>query len=70
MPNGDIFVVGGFNRSVKSNELEVLSDCLRVNKKFAVISQERMEIARFGSPLALVHDRFLLAMGGFTTPND
>lgn len=29
-----------------------------------------MEVARFGSPLALVHERFLLAMGGFTTPNE
>ena len=35
-----------------------------------VVPQEKMETARFGSPLALVHKRFVLALGGFTTPND
>lgn len=32
-PKGDIYVVGGFNRNVKGNELEVLRDCFRLNKK-------------------------------------
>ena len=29
-----------------------------------------METARFGSPLALVHERFIFALGGFTKTND
>ena len=70
MPNGDIYVIGGLNRGGKTNEFEVLRDCFRVNKKLSVLPQERMEVARFGSPLALVHDRFILAMGGFTTNNE
>ena len=69
-PNGDIYVVGGFNRIGKSNGFgagaEVLRDCLRINTKLQVYQLERMETARYGAPLALVHDRFLLALGGFT----
>ena len=70
MPNGDIYVVGGLNRGAKANEIEVLRDCFRVNRKLSIMAQEKMEVARFGSPLALVHDRFVLAMGGFTINNE
>ena len=69
-PNGDIFLVGGLSRSKQNNELEVLRDCVKLNKKMQVVPQEKMQTARFGSPLALVHKRFLLALGGFVTPND
>ena len=48
----------------------MLKDCFRIDKQFTVTAQERMEVARFGSPLALVHSRFLLALGGFTTKGE
>ena len=31
---------------------------------------ERMETARFGSPLAYVHNRFILALGGFSKTSE
>lgn len=39
---------------------------MRLDKQFNVVTpQEPMMRARFGSPLALVHQRFILALGGF-----
>jgi len=70
VPTGEIYVVGGFTRPGKVSDFEVLRDCFRIDRQLTVAPQERMEVARFGSPLALVHSRFLLALGGFTTKGD
>ena len=34
------------------------------------VDQEQMSKARYGSPLALVHERFILALGGYTNNSE
>lgn len=68
--NGNIYLVGGLQRNEHNNENQVLRDCFLIDLRMQVVQQEKMEIARFGSPLALVHDRYILALGGFTRTND
>jgi len=66
MPNGNIYVIGGLQRSEQNNENQVLRDCFKIDVNMEVTQQEKMDTARFGSPLAVVHERFIFALGGFS----
>ena len=68
--DGNIFVVGGLCRNLQNNENQVLKDCFKIDKQMLVTQQAKMETARFGSPLALIHGRFILALGGFANTGD
>ena len=68
--NGDIYVVGGFVRNEQNNENQVVRDCFKIDKQMVVTKLEKMLTPRFGSPLALVHERFIMALGGFMKTGD
>lgn len=63
--DANIFVVGG-TRSSSSAGLTVLPDTLQIDANMSVYEKEPMKTARFNAPLALVRDRFVMALGGFT----
>ena len=58
----NILVVGGCSGS----EQNPLSDCLLIDGNLTVYEREKMKTARFSAVLALIRDRFVLAMGGMT----
>lgn len=60
-----IFVVGG-TRTVASGQSSVLQDMLMIDANMSVYEREPMKTGRFLAPLALIRDRFILALGGFT----
>lgn len=60
-------MVGGYRQSTSGPV--VLQDCLQVDANMTVYEREPMKMARFNAPLALVRDRFLLALGGQTSRN-
>jgi hypothetical protein len=63
--DANIFVVGGYRSSSSSSaEINVLRDTLMIDANLSVYEREPMKTARFGAPLALVRDRFVLALGG------
>ena len=68
--NGDIYVVGGFVRNEQNNENQVVRDCFKIDKQMVVTKLEKMLTPRFGSPLAYVHERFIMALGGFMKTGD
>ena len=59
-----IFVVGGYRKAGPSTV--ALQDCLAIDANLAVYEREKMKIARYGAALALIRDRFLLALSGST----
>ena len=42
-----------------------LSDTLQIDANMTVYERKQMKQARYGTPLALIRDRFILALGGF-----
>ncbi len=44
----------------------MLSDCLQIDANMTVYQRSPMQTARFGAALALVRDRFVLALSGMT----
>lgn len=43
----------------------MLNDTLQLDANLNVYEREPMKTARYHSPLALIRDRFIVAMGGF-----
>ena len=64
LQNGDLYVIGGMSDN------HVLQDCFSIDKNMQVKQRAKMMTPRFGSPLALVHNRFILALGGFSRKNE
>ena len=62
--DANIYIVGGYRSSGSSSEPNVLRDTLMIDANLNVYDREAMKNARFGAPLALVRDRFVLAIGG------
>ena len=62
--DSNIYVVGG-TRSQQGGST-VLTDMLQIDANMTVYEREHMKTGRFQAPLALVRDRFILALGGFT----
>ena len=46
-----------------------MANCLMVDANMFVYERDQMKTARFGAPLALVRDRFVLAIGGMVGRN-
>lgn len=44
-----------------------LPDCSAIDANLTVYEREKMKIARYGTALALVRDRYLLALSGNTS---
>lgn len=63
--DSNIYVVGG-SRQV-ATQATILADTLMIDANMTVYEREPMKTARFLAPLALVRDRFVLALGGFTS---
>lgn len=63
--DANIFVVGG-TRATSSGQT-ILHDTLQIDANLTVYDKEPMKTARFHIPLALIRDRFVLALGGFTS---
>ena len=63
--DANIYCIGG-TRTSQSNGLSVLSDTLQIDANMTVYEKQAMRTARFFAPLALIRDRFILALGGFT----
>ena len=47
-----------------------MRDCFKIDKQMVVSKLEKMLTPRFGSPLAWVHERFIMALGGFMKTGD
>ena len=62
--DSNIYVVGG-TRSQQGGST-VLTDMHQIDANMTVYEREHMKTGRFHAPLALVRDRFILALGGFT----
>lgn len=60
-----IYIIGGY-RKAGPVEIVALNDCLMIDANLAVYEREKMKIGRYGAALALVRDRFLLALSGCT----
>lgn len=65
LTDASIFVVGG-TRTVASGQSQVLQDMLMIDANMSVYERDQMKTGRFLAPLALIRDRFILALGGFT----
>lgn len=63
--DASIYVVGG-TRTASSGSTSILTDMLMVDANMSVYEREPMKTGRFLTPLALIRDRFILALGGFT----
>ena len=63
--DANIFVIGG-TRNTSSAGPTVLSETLQVDASMTIYEKEPMKTGRFFAPLALIRDRFILALGGFT----
>ena len=61
--DANIFVIGGYRTS--SNENLVLKDCIQIDCNIQAYEREQMKTARYSAPLALIKDRFVLALGGY-----
>ena len=75
--DASIFVMGGLstaspfsasttpsNRSDSNISANALRSCLQIDANYTVYDREQMKQARYATPLALVRDRFILALGG------
>ena len=62
--DSNIYVVGG-TRSQQGGSI-TLTDMHQIDANMTVYEREHMKTGRFHAPLALVRDRFILALGGFT----
>lgn len=62
--DANIFVIGG-TRAGTSGQT-VLQDTLQIDANLTVYDKEPMKTGRYHTPLALIRDRFILALGGFT----
>lgn len=63
--DSSIFVMGGTRMA--GAQMTILPDCLMIDANMNVYEREPMKSARFMAPLALIRDRFILALGGFTS---
>ena len=61
-----IYLVGGYHNNKNSGEIQVLHDCQAIDANLTVYERDKMKTARYGSPLALIRDRFILAISGCT----
>ena len=52
---------------VASGQAQVLHDMLMIDANMSVYERDQMKTGRFLAPLALIRDRFILALGGFTS---
>ena len=64
-PDGKIFMIGGFN--VNQGLASPVSSCVMIDESLRALEMDSMQSPRFDIPLALVHDRFILAIGGKTS---
>ena len=44
-----------------------IKDTIQVDANMTAYEREPMKTARYNAPLALIRDRFILALGGFTS---
>ena len=64
MPDGKIFIIGGYR--LNQGKIEPLRCCYALNDQLQAVEMDSLQSPRFDIPLALVHDRFILAIGGKT----
>ena len=57
--------MGGFKPG-SGVEPTVLRDCMMIDANLTVYEREPMKNARYGAPLAMIRDRFILVLGGMT----
>lgn len=50
-----------------NNKIVALKDCLKIENDMLTTAKPKMHSARFDTPLALVYDRYILALGGKTS---
>lgn len=67
--DANIYLVGGYRTSPSAGEMLPLRDLLQIDANLNVYERESMKSARFCAPVALVRDRFILALGGRTGKN-
>ena len=60
--DGKIYMVGGYR--LENSEQVPIRECVRINDYLETAQMDQLQMARFEIPLALVHDRFILALGG------
>ena len=58
-------MIGGY-RVNQAGKPEPIRSCALIDENLRTIEMESMQLPRFEIPLALVHDRFILAIGGKT----
>ena len=63
--DANIFVIGGFYRN--ATESTISNGTLQIDANLTAYEREPMKTPRFSAPLALVRDRFILALGGFVS---
>ena len=59
-------MIGGF-RSTTGNDNQVIGDVVQIDANMTAYDRESMKNPRFNAPLALIKDRFILALGGFVS---
>ena len=65
--DANIYVIGGLAAGPTSQPQygsSALRQCLQIDANLTVYEREAMKVARYCTPLALVRDRFILALGG------
>jgi len=60
-----IYMIGGYR--LQDGAPTAIRDCFQFNEYLEAKPIDKLQSGRFEIPLALVHDRFILAMGGKTT---
>ena len=63
--DSNIYIIGGTRQSQTGRG--AITDTLMIDANLTVYEREPMKTARFLAPLALIRDRFILALGGFTS---
>ena len=57
-------MIGGYR--LEQGEPQTLRECVMLNENLQATQKDQLQSPRFEIPLALVHDRFILAIGGKT----
>ena len=63
--DASIYIIGGTRQQGGSQQ--VVPDTSMVDANMTVYEREPMKTARFNTPLALIRDRFILALGGYSS---
>lgn len=59
-----IYIIGGYYEGSSAGSKQILDSCQSIDANLTVYERDKMKTARYAAPLALIRDRFILAISG------